>query len=115
VAVYRGEVAERLPAGVPAEAEAVARDTLGSALAVAGQLPGQLGEVVTSAAREAFVNGMQLTSAIAAIVSLGLAVLAWAMLRSHGTPPAEPQTESPLPERGREQPQLGAEACAAEG
>jgi MFS transporter, DHA2 family, multidrug resistance protein len=72
VAIYRGELAERLPAGVPAEAEAVARDTLGSALAVAGQLPSQLGEVVTSAAREAFVNGMQLTSAIAAIVPSAL-------------------------------------------
>jgi MFS transporter, DHA2 family, multidrug resistance protein len=114
VAIYRGEVADRLPSSVPADAGAVARDTLGSALEVAGQLPGQLGEVVTVAAREAFVHGMQLTSAIAAILALGLAVLAWVALRSHDSPSSEPQPESPAPEFRGERPQLGAEAGASE-
>jgi DHA2 family multidrug resistance protein-like MFS transporter len=85
VAIYRGEIADRLPATVPAEAEAVASDTLGSAVAVAGQLPSQVGAVVVETAREAFVHGMQLTSGIATIVAIGLAVLAVLMLRHEGT------------------------------
>jgi DHA2 family multidrug resistance protein-like MFS transporter len=88
VAIYRGEVADRLPSSVPAEAEAIARDTLGSAIAVAGELPVELGSLVASAAREAFVQGMQLTSGIAAILAVGLAALAIVTLRSHGAPPA---------------------------
>jgi DHA2 family multidrug resistance protein-like MFS transporter len=36
IAVYRGELADHLPAGVPAGAAATARDTLGSAVEVAG-------------------------------------------------------------------------------
>jgi MFS transporter, DHA2 family, multidrug resistance protein len=38
-AVYRGRMADGIPAGVPDQAAAVARDTLGGAVAVAGQLP----------------------------------------------------------------------------
>jgi MFS transporter, DHA2 family, multidrug resistance protein len=80
VAIYRGELADRLPAAVPAEA-AAARDTLGSAVAVAGELPGQLGAVVLQTAREAFVEGMRISSGIAAVVAVGLAILALVMLR----------------------------------
>ncbi|HEX7197380.1 MAG TPA: MFS transporter [Candidatus Limnocylindria bacterium] len=93
VAIYRGEVADRLPASVPAEAEAIARDTLGSAIAVAGQLPTELGSLVATAAREAFVHGMQLTSGIAAVLAVGLAALAIVALRSHGAPPADREPE----------------------
>ena len=39
VALYRREVADALPAGIPAEFAAIARDTLGGAVAVAAQLP----------------------------------------------------------------------------
>jgi DHA2 family multidrug resistance protein-like MFS transporter len=114
VAIYRGQVAERLPSSVPAETEAIARDTLGSAIEVAGRLPGQLGEAVTEAAREAFVAGMQLTSAIAAVLAFGLAVVAWTKLRSHDGPAAEPQPEPPAAEPRRDRPRIGAEACAGE-
>jgi MFS transporter, DHA2 family, multidrug resistance protein len=81
VAIYRGELADRLPAELPAEAAAAARDTLGSAVAVAGELPGQLGAVVLQTAREAFVEGMRISSGIAAVVAVGLAILALVMLR----------------------------------
>jgi hypothetical protein len=91
-AVYRGELADRLPAGVPAEAAAVARDTLGGAVAVAGQLPDQLGGAVLQAARGAFVRGMHLSSAIAAVVALGLAVFAAVMLRDR--PAASPEVHA---------------------
>ena len=82
-------MADRLPAGVPDQAADAARDTLGSAVAVAGQLPPELGAAVLDTAREAFVQAMQLTSTIAAVVAVGLALLALLMLRGHGAPPAE--------------------------
>ncbi|HJW63755.1 MAG TPA: MFS transporter, partial [Actinomycetes bacterium] len=91
VAIYRSELADRLPAAVPAEAAEVARDTLGSAAAVAGQLPGELGEAVLDAAREAFVAGMQLSSAIAAGIGVALAVLALIALRNQR--PADPDDD----------------------
>jgi MFS transporter, DHA2 family, multidrug resistance protein len=81
VAIYRGELADRLPAAVPAEAAAAARDTLGGAVAVAGELPGQLSAAVLQIAREAFVQGMRISSGIAAVVAVGLAILALVMLR----------------------------------
>jgi MFS transporter, DHA2 family, multidrug resistance protein len=93
-AVYRGEVADRLPTSVPAEAEAVVRDTLGSALAVAGQLPGEIGTTVATVAREAFVSGMQLTTAFAAALAMALAVLAWVALRSIDIPPADAEADT---------------------
>ncbi|MDQ3938555.1 MAG: MFS transporter [Chloroflexota bacterium] len=83
VAIYRGELASGLPSGVPADLASAARDTLGGALAVAGQLPAELGAALLGVAREAFVAGMHLTAAIAAVVAIGLAVLAVVALRSH--------------------------------
>jgi MFS transporter, DHA2 family, multidrug resistance protein len=93
VAIYRGEVADRLPQAIPAEAEAIARDTLGSALALAGELPAELGAVVATAAREAFVSGMQLTTAIAAVMAIGLAALAFVALRSTDTPSGDAEAD----------------------
>ena len=95
VAIYRGELAERLPAAIPAEVAAIARDTLGSAVAAAGQLPDQLGAALLEIAREAFVRGMQLSSAIAAVVAVGLALLAVVALRSQGIPSAQSESHAP--------------------
>jgi DHA2 family multidrug resistance protein-like MFS transporter len=83
VAVYRGEVASDLPASVPPGAAEAARDTLGGAVAVAGELPAGLGATVLDVAREAFVAGMHLTAGIATIIAVGLAALAVVALRSH--------------------------------
>jgi MFS transporter, DHA2 family, multidrug resistance protein len=94
VAIYRGELADRLPAAVPAQVEAIARDTLGSAVAVAAELPDQLGAAVLATAREAFVRGMQLSSAIAAVVAVGLAVLALVMLRHRPAASAEAHADT---------------------
>ncbi|MGH2381500.1 MAG: MFS transporter [Candidatus Limnocylindria bacterium] len=94
VAIYRGEIADRLPPSVPDQAQSVASDTLGSAVAVSGELPAQLGAAVLDTAREAFVHGMQLTSGIAAVIAVGLALLAVAMLRNHGTPSPDAEFES---------------------
>ena len=104
-AVYRSELADLVPAGVPVAAAAAARDTLGAAVGVADSLPGPLGVELAQAARGAFVAGMRLSSAIAAAGAVGVAVLAVVMLRNvrsgsertvavgeeteHGTPDAQ--------------------------
>jgi MFS transporter, DHA2 family, multidrug resistance protein len=82
VAVYRGELADTLPAGIPSEAAAIARDTLGGAVGVAARLSGEAGPEVLAAAREAFIQGMQLTVTLSAVVAVGIAVLATVLLRA---------------------------------
>jgi MFS transporter, DHA2 family, multidrug resistance protein len=82
VAIYRGALADALPAGVPDEAAAVARDTLGGAVGVAAKLPEELGTALLVAAREAFTQGMQLTVTLSAAVAAGIAVVATVLLRA---------------------------------
>jgi MFS transporter, DHA2 family, multidrug resistance protein len=101
VAIYRGRLADRLPDAVPDAAAEAARDTLGSAAAVAAQLPDQLGQAVLAAAREAFVAGMQLSSLIAAVLGMALAVLALVAFRNQ--PPItseEAEDDTDLAEAG---------------
>ena len=64
-------------------------------MAISAELPAQLGAAVLDTAREAFVHGMQLTSGIAAVVAVGLAIMAFLTLRSHGVPPSEPESDIP--------------------
>jgi DHA2 family multidrug resistance protein-like MFS transporter len=80
-AVYRSELAHRLPAGVPSEAAEIARDTLGGAVGVAGQLPDPLGLALLDIARNAFVQGLHLAAAISAAVAIGAALMAVILLR----------------------------------
>jgi MFS transporter, DHA2 family, multidrug resistance protein len=79
-AVYRGQVADALPAGIPAGAAEAARDTLGGAVVAAGQLPAALGADLLDAARQAFTQGLVATSAVSAVLTLGLAALAAVLL-----------------------------------
>ena len=81
VAIYRAGLAERLPAGVPSQASAAARDTLGGAVGVAQQLPARAGAALLAAARESFTTGLQVTAGISAVVAVGIAVVATVMLR----------------------------------
>jgi DHA2 family multidrug resistance protein-like MFS transporter len=101
IAIYRGELADRLPPGVPAEAAEAARDTLGGAATVAAQLPGDLGPAVLQAAREAFVAGMRLSSAIAAGIGVGLAILALIVLRKQEPAASEGDETPELASAGR--------------
>ncbi|MPZ19745.1 MAG: MFS transporter [Luteitalea sp.] len=80
-AVYRREVTDAVPAGLPLDAADAAKDTLGGAVAVAGELSAQLGQAVLDGAREAFVHGLQLAAGTSAIVALILACLAMFLLR----------------------------------
>jgi MFS transporter, DHA2 family, multidrug resistance protein len=90
-AVYRGDLASTLPAGDPSEAAAIARDTLGGAVGVAAQLPGDTGPALFDAAREAFIRGMQLTATLSAVAAACIAVLTMVLLR---VVPAPAQAET---------------------
>ncbi|MGH2620015.1 MAG: MFS transporter [Anaerolineales bacterium] len=104
-AVYRSGVASALPAGLPAGAAEIARDTLGGAVSVAGQLPDPLGLALLEIAREAFVRGLHLAAGISAAVAIAAAILAAVMLRRV---PARTEPE------GQTDPQLVSLAFASE-
>jgi DHA2 family multidrug resistance protein-like MFS transporter len=99
IAVYRGRLADAVPAGVPPEQAEVARDTLGGATEVAAQLPDQLGGVLLDTAREAFVQGLQVTAVTGAVVLAGLAVLVAILLRRVGQPEPEVELAAVAPQR----------------
>jgi DHA2 family multidrug resistance protein-like MFS transporter len=74
-AAYRSQLAHGIPAGVPEHAAAAARDTLGGAVTVAGQLPDRLGVALLEAAREAFTQGLHVAAAVSAAAALAFAIL----------------------------------------
>jgi MFS transporter, DHA2 family, multidrug resistance protein len=101
-AVYRSEVANAIPNDLPSGAAEAARDTLGGAVAAADELPDRLGAGLLVAAREAFTHGLQLTAITSAALTLGMAILAVALLRHartgserEGQPSPEPKATIP--------------------
>ncbi|MEV5507168.1 MFS transporter [Streptomyces orinoci] len=76
--VYRGFP---VPAGVPAGAAGEAHESLGGAVKAAVALPADQGTVLLTEAQRAFVEGLRLASAVAAVVLLVTAVAAWFLLR----------------------------------
>jgi DHA2 family multidrug resistance protein-like MFS transporter len=98
VAIYRGGVAAGLPAGLPAPLAETAEGTLGGAAEVAAGLPGPAGTALLDAAREAFVTGLHLTSAVAAVIAFGIAALAAVALRRPvAATGVEPPAAQPVP------------------
>lgn len=96
--VYRSVMASAAPAGVSHDVAQAAQSTLGAAVAMAEQLPANVGPALLDAARAAFVDGLQLTAVICAVLVMTTAILAAVMLRS-ARPRAEPddqQTASPV-------------------
>jgi len=80
-AVYRRDMADAIPGGIPAEAADGARDTLGSALAVAARLPGQLGTDLLELARAAFSHALRTTAITAVVIVTALAIIVIATLK----------------------------------
>jgi DHA2 family multidrug resistance protein-like MFS transporter len=64
-----------------ADAAPAARDTLGGAVALAAELPAEVGAALLDAARAAYVHAFELSAAISAVLSLGVALVAIALLR----------------------------------
>jgi DHA2 family multidrug resistance protein-like MFS transporter len=111
-------MAGEVPAGVPLEAAQTARDTLGGAIEVAGQVPGQLGTALVDAAREAFMAGLHVAATISAIGSIGIALLVVTLLRHVRTgageevhEDAEPRTFAPGNAAGNEIPEPATAEC----
>ena len=93
-AVYRAAMAQAAPGGVPPEALDVARSTLGGAVAVAEQLPREVGAELLRSARDAFAQSFRLAAAVSAAVTLATALGALALLRKVGST----SREEPHPE-----------------
>jgi DHA2 family multidrug resistance protein-like MFS transporter len=83
-ALYRGQVDDTVPAGVPREEAEAARDTLGGAVAAADGLPDGLAAELLDAVREAFTQGLQVAALSSAAVAAATAVLAVVLLRHVG-------------------------------
>jgi MFS transporter, DHA2 family, multidrug resistance protein len=81
VAIYRAGIGEGIPPGISPEAAAIARDTLGGAIEVAGRLPGQVGPALVDAAREAFTAGLHVAAAVSVVGTMALATFVVLMLR----------------------------------
>ena len=80
-AVYRAEIHDAVPAGVPTEAADDARETLGGVVVAAEDLPDELAAQLLDVAREAFVQGLQVTAIIAAVLMAAIALLTTLRLR----------------------------------
>ena len=102
-AVYRGQMTDAIPVGTPPQAAEAARDTLGGAVAAAGELPGQLGAALLDAARHAFTQGLELAAAVSAALAVAVAVLT-AVLLQGVRPSAQPQQD---PDRSRQRGEAG--------
>ena len=91
--IYRSKVAAAVT-GLPAEAAAAAKDSVGAALQIAASLPGDAGAALSAAATAAFTDAFGLAILIgAAVTLLGALVVARVM----------PPRQQPLPETKPEQ------------
>lgn len=92
-AVYRANLANRLPEGLPTSVVDAAKDTLAAAVDVARQLPAADGSRLLSVARESFVEGLRTTAIVGAVLAVLLAVAAVTLLRNARMPGPAPLAE----------------------
>jgi MFS transporter, DHA2 family, multidrug resistance protein len=76
-AVYRSKMENTVPAHVPAEVAESAKQTLGSAVNEAAQLPGTSGQALLGAAHDAFVAGLQIAAASSVAIIAILVLIAF--------------------------------------
>jgi MFS transporter, DHA2 family, multidrug resistance protein len=81
VAVYRNELADAVPSGIPPEASEASQDTLGGAVDAVQTLPDTLGATLLDGAQQAFTQGMQVAALTSAAAALGAAALIAVVLR----------------------------------
>lgn len=93
-AVYRENLSDRLPEGLPASVGEVAKDTIAAAVDIARTLPPADGSRLLSVAREAFVHGLQTTAMVGAVLAVLLAVAAATLLRNARVPGPPPLAEA---------------------
>lgn len=81
MAVYRREMDASLPAGISPEIAATAKETLGGAVAAAGDLSEPLSTALLNVAHEAFVQGLHIIAIIGMVGFASLAILNLILLR----------------------------------
>ncbi|MCI0424954.1 MAG: MFS transporter [Actinobacteria bacterium] len=82
IAVYRATLSADMPVGVPTPAAGSALDSLGGAIEVAGGIDGPVGAALVDSAQQAFVQGLVVTTGVAAVVSVLMAILVGWLLRN---------------------------------
>jgi DHA2 family multidrug resistance protein-like MFS transporter len=80
-ALYRHQIADGIPEGVPPEDAAAARDTLGGAVAAGERLPEPLATELVDAGREAFIQGFHVAALTSAVIAAATAVVVVILLR----------------------------------
>lgn len=80
-AIYRSAMSDAIPPETPPEAAEAALGTLGGAVAVAGDLPAEIGATILATARLVFTDALATTAIISAVIAFGAAILAVLMLR----------------------------------
>jgi DHA2 family multidrug resistance protein-like MFS transporter len=88
---------DTLPDGIPTDVARAARDTLGTALAAAGERSDPLGDALVGAARKGFVDGLRLVGLVSSALMAGMAVVVAALFRRAGVssePDMVPSTET---------------------
>jgi DHA2 family multidrug resistance protein-like MFS transporter len=94
--VYRADVKEKLPSGLPNEAYNAAPDTLGGAIVAAQHIPGETGQTMLRVARESFTHGLNIAAAGAAcVMALAMIVVAFALRKVPDAPQIEEQEQAP--------------------
>jgi MFS transporter, DHA2 family, multidrug resistance protein len=80
-AVYRLQIDDSIPAGVPADEADAARDTIGGAVTASEQLSEPLAGQLLGAAQEAFTQGFQVAALASAVIAAATAFVAAIGLR----------------------------------
>jgi MFS transporter, DHA2 family, multidrug resistance protein len=113
MAIYRSQITAGMPAGVPAEIAEKVQETLGSAVAAASELPGELGRALLIDAQQSFVQSIHVNATIGVVGFIALAFLTATLLRNvqphaHGEdePETEPSSVNLIPQRQLE-PEMG--------
>lgn len=96
--VYSRTLLDTTPQGVPQAETAAASETLAAALAIAAELPGEIGAQLADAARAAFTLGMQVPLYVTAALMLALGAIALFALRRADIKPAEAAEEPGMSE-----------------
>jgi DHA2 family multidrug resistance protein-like MFS transporter len=94
-AVYRGSIADGVPAGLPDGAREVAGETIGGAVEVAAHLPGEAGTALVRAAQVAFAEGFAVTALAGAVLLALTSILAAVLLRDVAAPASAPAIADP--------------------
>lgn len=78
-AAYADRLRPQLPDGVPGEVARIITESLAGAIAVAEQLGGAVGQALASAAQQAFVEAMAMTTVVGAVIAFGgvLVAVVW--------------------------------------